>query len=484
MGSGGPAAPRLGPPRTSISASPTPPTASSPEENFGFLPKQANIFHLPQTSLTGTPPQDSLCLVSWWSQKKSLWARGFLSKWSWYLVVNKASQVDVPFHWGSGTQRCSEARTQGTKDLRDIVPASWEATDHPPPPWKCSRSTGPSPTSGPPPCKKEAGASRGTATREGEKQSELFPQVPLAHSSPARPEARGRPAQRTRSPARPARPGGARSLGGEQGRRPRGRRKRTRRRTTARRTATGRRRTRGGHTHRRADPAASRRRPRAPAEPPPAPSPEPGRTGEGPLRPQREGTRGGGRPAPGAAGAATMIALFNKLLDWFKALFWKEEMELTLVGLQYSGKTTFVNVIAVRGAGRPGLRSPPRPAERVTAWRGRHGWRRRGGAGPGALGLARPWGPGGARPGRDGTAGRRGGGRGDAARAPGPAAPRVSRGQRDRRPRRRASSGTRTLAHDGAKVQGLPVRRAEGRRTDAREAGGGGPGRPGPTPGG
>lgn len=42
-----------------------------------------------------------------------------------------------------------------------------------------------------------------------------------------------------------------------------------------------------------------------------------------------------------------MIALINKLLDWFKALFWKEEMELTLVGLQYSGKTTFVNVIAV-----------------------------------------------------------------------------------------------------------------------------------------
>jgi hypothetical protein len=49
-----------------------------------------------------------------------------------------------------------------------------------------------------------------------------------------------------------------------------------------------------------------------------------------------------------------MIALFNKLLDWFKALFWKEEMELTLVGLQYSGKTTFVNVIAVRGCGVPG----------------------------------------------------------------------------------------------------------------------------------
>jgi len=42
-----------------------------------------------------------------------------------------------------------------------------------------------------------------------------------------------------------------------------------------------------------------------------------------------------------------MLALINRLLDWFKALFWKEEMELTLVGLQYSGKTTFVNVIAV-----------------------------------------------------------------------------------------------------------------------------------------
>eukprot|EP00729_Bicosta_minor_P001483 gene1483-34508_t len=32
--------------------------------------------------------------------------------------------------------------------------------------------------------------------------------------------------------------------------------------------------------------------------------------------------------------------------DWFKSLFWKEEMELTLVGLENSGKTTFVNVIA------------------------------------------------------------------------------------------------------------------------------------------
>lgn len=43
-----------------------------------------------------------------------------------------------------------------------------------------------------------------------------------------------------------------------------------------------------------------------------------------------------------------MFAIINRILDWFKSLFWKEEMELTLVGLQYSGKTTFVNVIAVR----------------------------------------------------------------------------------------------------------------------------------------
>lgn len=44
-----------------------------------------------------------------------------------------------------------------------------------------------------------------------------------------------------------------------------------------------------------------------------------------------------------------MLALINRILDWFKSIFWKEEMELTLVGLQYSGKTTFVNVIAVSG---------------------------------------------------------------------------------------------------------------------------------------
>lgn len=41
------------------------------------------------------------------------------------------------------------------------------------------------------------------------------------------------------------------------------------------------------------------------------------------------------------------MAFFQKFLDWVKSLFFKEEMELTLVGLQNSGKTTFVNVIAV-----------------------------------------------------------------------------------------------------------------------------------------
>jgi ADP-ribosylation factor-like protein 8 len=41
-----------------------------------------------------------------------------------------------------------------------------------------------------------------------------------------------------------------------------------------------------------------------------------------------------------------MFALVQRVLDWFKSLFWKEEMELTLVGLQNSGKTTFVNLIA------------------------------------------------------------------------------------------------------------------------------------------
>lgn len=41
--------------------------------------------------------------------------------------------------------------------------------------------------------------------------------------------------------------------------------------------------------------------------------------------------------------------MFNfiwNFVDWLKSLFFKEEMEVTLVGLQNSGKTTLVNVIA------------------------------------------------------------------------------------------------------------------------------------------
>jgi len=37
---------------------------------------------------------------------------------------------------------------------------------------------------------------------------------------------------------------------------------------------------------------------------------------------------------------------WQSVIDWFKSLFWKQEMELTLVGLQNSGKTTLVNVLS------------------------------------------------------------------------------------------------------------------------------------------
>ncbi|XP_039769177.1 ADP-ribosylation factor-like protein 8B isoform X2 [Ornithorhynchus anatinus] len=53
-----------------------------------------------------------------------------------------------------------------------------------------------------------------------------------------------------------------------------------------------------------------------------------------------------------------MLALLSRLLDWLRSLLWKEEMELTLVGLQYSGKTTFLNVLAVWDiGGQPRFRS-------------------------------------------------------------------------------------------------------------------------------
>ncbi|XP_061688103.1 ADP-ribosylation factor-like 8Bb isoform X1 [Syngnathoides biaculeatus] len=42
----------------------------------------------------------------------------------------------------------------------------------------------------------------------------------------------------------------------------------------------------------------------------------------------------------------TLYQVLSRFSVRKRSLFWKEEMELTLVGLQYSGKTTFVNVIA------------------------------------------------------------------------------------------------------------------------------------------
>lgn len=41
-----------------------------------------------------------------------------------------------------------------------------------------------------------------------------------------------------------------------------------------------------------------------------------------------------------------MSAIIKAFMDWLRSLFFKEEMELTLVGLQNSGKTTLVNVIS------------------------------------------------------------------------------------------------------------------------------------------
>jgi ABC-type polysaccharide/polyol phosphate transport system ATPase subunit len=40
-----------------------------------------------------------------------------------------------------------------------------------------------------------------------------------------------------------------------------------------------------------------------------------------------------------------MFEWFWNLLDWLKSLLFQEEMEVTLVGLQNSGKTTLVDII-------------------------------------------------------------------------------------------------------------------------------------------
>jgi GTPase SAR1 family protein len=53
-----------------------------------------------------------------------------------------------------------------------------------------------------------------------------------------------------------------------------------------------------------------------------------------------------------------------------RSLFFKQEMELTLVGLQNSGKTTLVNVIAVSRRSRRSARAPRRAGRRRRHARG------------------------------------------------------------------------------------------------------------------
>ena len=37
---------------------------------------------------------------------------------------------------------------------------------------------------------------------------------------------------------------------------------------------------------------------------------------------------------------------FEKILDWIRSLFFNKELELTILGLQNAGKSTFVNVLS------------------------------------------------------------------------------------------------------------------------------------------
>jgi len=39
-------------------------------------------------------------------------------------------------------------------------------------------------------------------------------------------------------------------------------------------------------------------------------------------------------------------SLVDQMLEWLRSLFFKQEMELTLVGLQNSGKTTLVRMLS------------------------------------------------------------------------------------------------------------------------------------------
>eukprot|EP00897_Mesotaenium_endlicherianum_P006714 jgi/Mesen1/6070/ME000031S05338 len=44
-----------------------------------------------------------------------------------------------------------------------------------------------------------------------------------------------------------------------------------------------------------------------------------------------------------------MMGLWDNFLNWLRSLFFKQEMELCLIGLQNAGKTSLVNVIATGG---------------------------------------------------------------------------------------------------------------------------------------
>lgn len=40
------------------------------------------------------------------------------------------------------------------------------------------------------------------------------------------------------------------------------------------------------------------------------------------------------------------MSFFRSIIDWIRGLFWKQEMEITLVGLQGAGKTTLLTAIS------------------------------------------------------------------------------------------------------------------------------------------
>ncbi|CAO2040795.1 unnamed protein product, partial [Urochloa humidicola] len=54
-------------------------------------------------------------------------------------------------------------------------------------------------------------------------------------------------------------------------------------------------------------------------------------------------------PAFRAVAGESGMGLWDSLLNWLRSLFFKQEMELSLVGLQNAGKTSLVNAVATGG---------------------------------------------------------------------------------------------------------------------------------------